>query len=383
MIRKIFGLIKWIILIIIGIIVVVVAFACGGTTVTALPLPMNGMMLSEPSEEALAAMQNEIDKYIEIIKPLEDKIESEAKAAVKNKWGVDLSMEDGVRIDKYTITKTTVKLVPDENGIYDADGTHNPINGQYKQVAESETVGTLYLNVSIPDWAYLMCAESVINEQNQYKIDFDMMKREILENTRINIDSGETTITVTATFDKSLEEYVKSRTGGNENYAQIARYMYSNLTQVINVNSSIIMGNSGNMAGVVVNPNLPYDGTIGSLIVQYAQAQLGLPYSQGGNRTTTHRDCSSMVKEACNKAGVPICDVSASQAQWCKDNDKIIARSDLQPGDLIFWARNGRVYHVGIYAGDGMIIDASSNRNAVVYRELWGEEQIVLCARPY
>jgi peptidoglycan DL-endopeptidase CwlO len=38
-----------------------------------------------------------------------------------------------------------------------------------------------------------------------------------------------------------------------------------------------------------------------------------------------------------------------------------ISASDLQPGDLVFWGSSssaGSIYHVALYAGDGMIIHA-------------------------
>jgi hypothetical protein len=41
------------------------------------------------------------------------------------------------------------------------------------------------------------------------------------------------------------------------------------------------------------------------------------------------------------------------------------------------------ITHVGIYAGSGMVIDASSSRGMVVYRPIFGESNIVVCGRPH
>ena len=41
------------------------------------------------------------------------------------------------------------------------------------------------------------------------------------------------------------------------------------------------------------------------------------------------------------------------------------------------------ISHVGIYAGDGKIIDASLSKKKVVYRPIYSTGNIVLCGRPY
>ena len=71
---------------------------------------------------------------------------------------------------------------------------------------------------------------------------------------------------------------------------------------------------------------------------------------------------------------------AAAQGEYCVNNGLTIAKSQLQPGDLIFFSHkaNGRylnITHVAVYAGmkDGklMVVDASSSRGKVVYRELY------------
>lgn len=41
------------------------------------------------------------------------------------------------------------------------------------------------------------------------------------------------------------------------------------------------------------------------------------------------------------------------------------------------------ITHVGIYAGDGYVIDASSSRGMVVYRPIFGESSIIAYSRPH
>ena len=44
--------------------------------------------------------------------------------------------------------------------------------------------------------------------------------------------------------------------------------------------------------------------------------------------------------------------------------------SDAAPGDLIFFARNGYVYHVAMYAGDGKTVEAYSTQYGIITKEL-------------
>ena len=95
-------------------------------------------------------------------------------------------------------------------------------------------------------------------------------------------------------------------------------------------------------------------------------------------------DCSYFAKQA----GVSnfTAATAAEQARYCVDNNLCVLYSNLQPGDLIFWSfkNNGRyknISHVGMYASNGYVIDASSSRGMVVYRPVFGESSIVCCGR--
>lgn len=135
--------------------------------------------------------------------------------------------------------------------------------------------------------------------------------------------------------------------------------------------------------------NLP-EGELGSAIVQYAVSRLGDPYSKAKRGQGSYVDCSYFARWCYQQAGVSdfTAPTAASQAEYCVDNGLCISYSNLQPGDLIFWSfkKNGRfmnISHVGIYAGDGYVIDASSSRGMVVYRPVFGESSIVVCGRPH
>jgi cell wall-associated NlpC family hydrolase len=84
--------------------------------------------------------------------------------------------------------------------------------------------------------------------------------------------------------------------------------------------------------------------------VAYAYSKLGDPYLYGGTGPNSF-DCSGLVQAAWASAGVAIARVTNSQAVEFPS----VARSLLQPGDLVFFAGDS---HVAIYVGGGDIIDA-------------------------
>lgn len=132
------------------------------------------------------------------------------------------------------------------------------------------------------------------------------------------------------------------------------------------------------------------EGELGSVIVEYALTRLGHPYSQAKRGQGNYVDCSYLTRWSYQQAGVShfTAGTAAEQTRYCVNNGLCISYSNLQPGDLIFWSFNvnGRfmnVTHVGIYAGNGYVIDASSSRGMVVYRLVFAESSIVACGRPH
>ena len=51
-------------------------------------------------------------------------------------------------------------------------------------------------------------------------------------------------------------------------------------------------------------------------------------------------------------------------------NGTAVNKDELQPGDLVFFEQNGYIHHVGIYAGDGMMIHAPRTGDVVKYQSM-------------
>ncbi len=92
-------------------------------------------------------------------------------------------------------------------------------------------------------------------------------------------------------------------------------------------------------------------------LVEYAKTALGNPYVWGGTSLTKGADCSGFVLSVYKKFGIKLSHSSSAQS---KEGTKISA-SELQPGDLIFYANSsGTINHVALYIGGGQVIHASS-----------------------
>jgi peptidoglycan DL-endopeptidase CwlO len=90
--------------------------------------------------------------------------------------------------------------------------------------------------------------------------------------------------------------------------------------------------------------------------VDTAVAQVGKPYQWGANGPNSF-DCSGLTSFAWRAAGVDITRTSRSQYAATKR----VSRSDLQPGDLVFYSRSGPagISHVAMYIGNGRVVEAS------------------------
>jgi cell wall-associated NlpC family hydrolase len=88
--------------------------------------------------------------------------------------------------------------------------------------------------------------------------------------------------------------------------------------------------------------------------VQTALAQVGDPYVWGAGGPNAF-DCSGLTQYAYAAAGISLPHSSRMQSQM----GTAVSRSQLQPGDLIFYY--SPVSHVSMYVGNGQMVHASTS----------------------
>ena len=91
-----------------------------------------------------------------------------------------------------------------------------------------------------------------------------------------------------------------------------------------------------------------------SELVVTALGFLGVPYKRGGNSVETGFDCSGFVRAMYEQTVGLILPRKAEQQAAATQQ---IEKSELQPGDLVFFNTLRRTFsHVGIYVGEGKFI---------------------------
>lgn len=126
---------------------------------------------------------------------------------------------------------------------------------------------------------------------------------------------------------------------------------------------------AGASAGVNTQaPSTP--GLTGSALgfVNAAKQLLGKPYVWGGT-TINGVDCSGLLYFAFNKAGIKMPRYRA--VDYGKMGQQVDA-STARPGDLVYWDEPGDVDHIGIYMGNGQVLNAPHSGTSVQINHVWG-----------
>jgi cell wall-associated NlpC family hydrolase len=98
------------------------------------------------------------------------------------------------------------------------------------------------------------------------------------------------------------------------------------------------------------------------IVLEEALKFIGTPYCYGG-KTPFCSDCSGFVLQVYKKIGI-------TTPRTAHDQYVLYGGEDIipEPGDLLFfrYAKQGKIAHVGIYAGEDFIIHASEKKGVIL-----------------
>jgi cell wall-associated NlpC family hydrolase len=120
-----------------------------------------------------------------------------------------------------------------------------------------------------------------------------------------------------------------------------------------------IPANTTTAAPVVSAPS----SGLGSKAVAIAFRYEDVPYVWGGTNPRTGFDCSGFTKYVYGQLGIGLGRTVADQ----RDDVKIVSRTQARPGDLVIFGNS----HIGIYLGNGYMIDAPHRHATVQKRKIY------------
>lgn len=187
----------------------------------------------------------------------------------------------------------------------------------------------------------------------------------------VKVTAGETLWGIASAYGVSvsnLSSWNHIRSGSTLHLGQVLVIYGGKTPSKSSSSNSSLSGRSEDMSSSLSS------AVFGEQVVAYARNFLGVPYVWGGESVHGF-DCSGFVQFTFSHMGVSLPRDSYSQF----DVGTSISRSDLMPGDLVFFDTDGGgASHVGIYVGGGKFIDASGSQVQInsLYTSYWGSHYI-------
>ncbi|WSJ02037.1 C40 family peptidase [Nocardia sp. NBC_01329] len=115
-------------------------------------------------------------------------------------------------------------------------------------------------------------------------------------------------------------------------------------------------------------PPAPVQQSLGDVALDAAKTKVGAMYSWGAAGPANF-DCSGLVQWAYKQAGIKLPRTSFEQSHVGAP----IAFASLKPGDIVITNGGG---HVGMYAGDGLLLNAVQSGEPVTYTHLSADDVV-------
>ena len=248
---------------------------------------------------------------------------------VTGEEAVALAKEVGTRVA--TVTTTTLK-------VREAEGVDAPVLGLVPIDEELSVIEELdgWVKVDIEEGYGYVSSEFV-------SLRTDFVKAESREEEEARLKKEEEAKKAAKEAAKKAEEKVAKDRAEKEKAASAQ-----------NNNSS------SNEAPAPAPAAVPASGgsDLGNAVVDYAMQFVGNPYVYGGSSLTNGTDCSGFVMSVYKNFGVSLPHSSSADRSQGYD---VGGLDNAHPGDIVCYSG-----HVGIYAGNGQIVHASTSKTGII-----------------
>jgi cell wall-associated NlpC family hydrolase len=106
-------------------------------------------------------------------------------------------------------------------------------------------------------------------------------------------------------------------------------------------------------------------------VINAARSMIGKPYIWGGT-TSRGVDCSGLIAFAFRQAGI---NMPRYRAVDYGQLGAAVAQDQARAGDLVYWDHEGSTDHVGIYLGNGYVIQSPHSGDVTKISRVWGNAQ--------
>ena len=211
--------------------------------------------------------------------------------------------------------------------------------------------------------------QKVMNELNAAKAELDSKTTALKE-------KNDKVVAVKAENEQKLTALNKDKTDLNKTLASYKAYANVSDGSSKTVAVAVTSLNTIAQSATSYVPSRGAAAVSSSAVVAYASNFIGTPYAWGGNGPSTF-DCSGFTSYVFKHFGISLPRTAAGQ----QGVGVSVAKSDLQPGDLVFFG--SPAHHVGIYVGNGCYIHAPQTGDVVKISSLAGRSDYSGARRVY
>lgn len=223
------------------------------------------------------------------------------------------------------------------------------------QAAGAQAAGSLDASVSAADLAGYAAQNGTVVDVSQL-LDASTQAKPLLEGVRArSYTKPKPVVTQSAPAATQSSRSNTRSTAAASTSRSATRSSVSSTPSSSSDNGSSATSSSGSSV------SLPASAS-GSAVIAIAKRYLGVPYVHGGS-TPSGFDCSGLTSYVYRQLGISIPRTAATQQA------AVQRVSNPQPGDLVFFG--SPAYHVGIYAGNGMMIAAPYPGQVVRLQPIW------------